>query len=63
MFAALAIARHLQNATGLSIKKIVQTLRPIQQISVRIAGYEHHAADPMTPTADTILTALQISPQ
>ncbi|GAB3773387.1 hypothetical protein GCM10027600_34650 [Nocardioides ginsengisegetis] len=31
VFAALAIARrHLQNATGLSIKKIVQTLRPIQ---------------------------------
>ncbi len=63
VFSALAIARHLQNATGLSIKKIVQTLRPIQQISVRIAGHEHRAADPITPTADRILTALRISPQ
>jgi hypothetical protein len=63
VFAALAIARDLQNATGLSINRIVQTLRPIQQISVRIAGHEHLAADPITPTAETILAALQISHQ
>ena len=31
VFAALAVARHLQNTTGMSIKKIVQTLRPLQQ--------------------------------
>jgi hypothetical protein len=63
VFAALAIARHLQNATGLSIKKIVQTLRPIQQITVHIAGHEHLAADPMTPVAEGILDALEISAQ
>ena len=63
VFAALAIARHLQDATGLSIKKIVQTLRPIQQITVRIAGHEHIAADPLTPTARAILDALRINPQ
>lgn len=63
VFAALAIARYLQNATGLSIRKIVQTLRPIQQITVRIASHEHAAADPITPTAQTILTALQTTPQ
>ncbi len=51
VFAALAIARHLQDATGLSIKKIVQTLRPLQQITVRIAGHEHTAEDPLTPAA------------
>ena len=62
VFAALAIARHLQNATGLSIKKIVQTLRPIQQITVRIAGHEHLAADPNPPAAEAILAALQINP-
>lgn len=61
VFAALAVARHLQNATGLSIKKIVQTLRPIQQITVRIAGHDHLAADPTTPTAETILSALKVS--
>ncbi len=62
VFAALAVARYLQNATGLSIRKIVQTLRPIQQITVRIAGHEHAAADPITPTAQAILAALHDSP-
>lgn len=63
VFAALAIARDLQNVTGLSIRKIVQALRPIQQISVRIAGHEHIAADPITPVAETILAALGIDAQ
>ena len=58
VFAALAIARYLQDATGLSIKKIVRTLRPLQQITVRIAGHEHHAADPITKPAREILNAL-----
>ncbi|MDP9824195.1 hypothetical protein J2S59_004004 [Nocardioides massiliensis] len=60
VFAALAIARDLQNLTGLSIKKIVQALRPIQQISVQIAGHEHIAADPITPAAEAIIDALGI---
>ncbi len=63
VFAALAIARHLQNATGLSIKKIVQTLRPIQHITVRIAGHEHVAEDPITPVTEAILHSLGISAQ
>lgn len=58
VFAALAIARYLQHTTGISIKKIVRTLRPLQQITVRIAGHEHLAADPLTPTAQQILDAL-----
>ena len=58
VFAPLAIARYLQNATGLSIRRIVQTLRPIQQITVRIAGHEHLAADPISPTAQAILDRL-----
>lgn len=63
VFAALAVARYLQDTTGLSIKRIVQALRPIQQITVRIAGHEHLAADPLSPTAQAILDALGISPQ
>jgi transposase len=63
VFAALAIARHLQNATGLSIRRIVTSLRPIQQITVRIAGHEHVAEDPVTPAAKAILDALKISTQ
>ena len=61
VFAALAVARHLQDATGLSIKKIIRALRPLQQITVRIAGYEHLAADPITDTAQHILDAISPS--
>lgn len=52
---ALAVGRHLQAATGLSIKKIVRTLRPLQEITVTLAGHEHLAADPITPPAQHIL--------
>ena len=58
VFAALAVARYLQDATGLSIRKIVRTLRPLQEITVRIAGHEHLAQDPLTDTAEAILHAL-----
>jgi hypothetical protein len=50
VFAALAVARYLQDATGMSIKKIVRTLRPLQQVNVRIAGHDHLAGDPLIPT-------------
>lgn len=62
VFAALAVARHLQEVTALSIRKIVQTLRPLQQISVRIAGHDHIAHDPLTPQAQEILHTLSIDP-
>lgn len=52
---ALAIGRHLQDTTGLTIKKIVRALRPVQQITVNITGHEHTAADPLTDTARDIL--------
>lgn len=58
VFAALAISRYLQNATGLSIKKIVRTLRPLQQITVTIASHEHTTADPLTHAASNILNDL-----
>ena len=63
VFAALAVARYLQDTTGMSIKKIVTTLRPLQQVTVRLAGHEHLAQDPLTPTAETILDALDLSAQ
>ncbi len=56
VFAALAVTRYLQTITGISIKKIVRTLRPLQHITVQIAGHEHHAYDPLTPAAQHIIT-------
>lgn len=58
VFAALAISRHLQDTTGVTIKKLVRTLRPLR--SVEIAVGEHHiTAEPTIPTeAKDILTKL-----
>ncbi len=63
VFAALAVARYLQDATGLSIRKIVHTLRPLQQITVRIAGHDQLAEDPLTETAKSILRQLNLPAQ
>lgn len=61
VFTALAVARYLQDATGLSIRRIVQTLRPLQQITVRVAGHELTATDRLTDTAQAILADLHIA--
>ena len=45
VMAALAIARHLQEATG---------------ITINLNGHHLTAADPLTPEAEEILTALSI---
>jgi hypothetical protein len=59
VFAALAISRHLQDATGVSIKKIVQILRPLRSVQVEIGGHTIHAEPTITPEAKTILEAFK----
>ncbi len=58
--AALAVARYLQDTTGMSVRKVIQALRPLQQITVTIGGHEHTASDPLTDTAANIIDALGI---
>ena len=60
VMASLAIARHLQEATGISIKRIIRTLKPLQEITINLNGHHLTAADPLTPEAEEILTALSI---
>jgi len=60
VFAALAVARYLQGATGMSVKKIVQALRALQQITHTIACQEHTAADPLTEPAREPLKLLLV---
>ena len=60
VMAALAIARHLQDTTGISIKRIIRTLKPLQEITINLNGHPLTAADPLTPEAEDILTALNI---
>ena len=40
MFTALAVARFIQEATGLSLKKVITTLRPLREFLGEIDGHE-----------------------
>ena len=55
---ALAVARHLQQQTGMSIKKIVRTLQPLRDATIRIASTEVTAEAAITPAAQDILNAV-----
>lgn len=58
VFAALAVARHLQDATGVTIKKLVQTRRPLRSVVIAICD-QTIPADPTIPAdARTILDQL-----
>jgi transposase len=58
VFAALAIARYLTATTGVSIKKIVRTLRPLRSAVISINGNEITADPVITPEAREILDRL-----
>ncbi len=58
VFTALALARYLQDATGLSIRRIVQTLRPLRDVEIAIAGQAITARPSLTEDAQNILTRL-----
>ena len=58
VFAALAIARDLQNLTSMSIKKIVQTLRRIHTVIVDIDGPPLTARTPLDDHAETIIAEI-----
>ena len=58
VFAALAVARYLQNQTGFSIKRIIRALRPLQDVQIELAGHPVTATPQLTDEARTILDAL-----
>jgi transposase len=57
---ALAVARHLQDATGISIKRIIRTLKPLQDVTINLNGHHLTAADPLTPEVQDMLESLNI---
>ena len=58
----LAVARYLQEATGISIARIVRELRSLQEVTINLNGHHLAAAPRLTDTADDILTALSTPP-
>ena len=58
VFAALAISRYLQEQTGVSIKKLINTLRTVRSATIKVNG-EQLTLDPeIPPPARELLTAL-----
>lgn len=59
VFASLAIARDIEALTGLSIKKFVQTLRPIRAGVVSINGQEYIAEEEIPSDVENVLKKLR----
>ena len=58
VFAALAISREAQQRTGSSIKKIINTLRPLRSAIITSGGSTTTAAPAIPPEAAELLEAL-----
>ena len=50
VMAALAVARYLQDVTGISIKRIIRALKPLQEVTINLNGHHLTAADPLPVT-------------
>ena len=59
VMAALAVARHLQNTTGISIKRVIRALKPLQDVTINLNGHRITAQPQLTQTATSILKSLQ----
>lgn len=59
VFAALAISRHLQAVTGVSIKKIVQTLRTIRAATIEVNGQQLTLQPKIPDHAKRLLDAIE----
>jgi hypothetical protein len=58
VIAALAVARHLQERTGVSIKRLVNTLRPVRSATIQLNGQRLTLDPELSPAARDLLTAL-----
>jgi len=58
VFAALAVARELQAQTGVTLKKLVQPLRPLRTVTIDIDGHTITAKPHLTEDAEQILAKL-----
>jgi uncharacterized protein YlxW (UPF0749 family) len=59
VFAALAVARDLQERTGMSIKKVVQTLREARSATIEINGQRITADPEITQVTTDLLHRLE----
>ena len=61
VMASQAVARYLQDATGISIARIVRELRGLQKVTIKLNGRRITAQSQLTQTATSILKSLKPS--
>ena len=61
VMAALAVARYLQDTTGISIARIVRELRGLQEVTINLNGHRITTQPQLTQTATSILRSLKPS--
>lgn len=59
VFTALAVSRTVQNRTGLSIRRVLRTLRPLRSATIDINGTTATFPPALGPDETTIINALQ----
>lgn len=59
VFTALAVSREVQNRTGLSLRRVLRTLRPLRSATVEINGITTTIPPRRDPHEEAILEALQ----
>jgi hypothetical protein len=55
VFTALAVARFIQNVTGFSIRHVIRTLKPLQDVTIQVARQELTAQPKLTDHARHIV--------
>ena len=59
VFTALAVSRTVQTRTGLSLRRVLRTLRPLRSADIEINGVIETFQPEISPDATAILNALQ----
>lgn len=58
VMAALAVSRMMEQASGLSIKRLVRTLKKYRTFELNVSGTTIHAATPLPPEVQSIVDAI-----
>jgi len=59
VFTALAVSRTMQKRTGLSLRRILHTLRPLRSATIRINGVTQTIPPAINPETQTLITNLK----
>ena len=59
MIAAPAVAHYIQDAIGISIKRVIRILKPLQDVTINLNGHQITAQPQLAQTATSIPRSLQ----